>query len=156
MIIGPGAYAFDRLQFVLESALERRYAVNADIDIGEFYGGDLFKIGGDLILRPGRHVYLQFGYEFNDVELPEGSFITRLYSVRADFAFNARWSWLNLVQYDNVSDTAGFNSRLRYNPQAGRDMYIVLNRQFDIDPLNRHVSATISELVLKFNYTFRF
>jgi hypothetical protein len=61
-----------------------------------------------------------------------------------------------LVQYDNVTDSAGFNSRLRYNPKAGQDVYVVLNRQFDVDPLNRNLSSTTSEFVLKFNYTFRF
>jgi hypothetical protein len=156
VIIGTGAYTFDRVQFVLESALERRFALGLDIDTGEFYDGNRLKIGGDLTWRPGRHLLLQLGYEFNDVELPAGDFITRLYRMRADFAFNAKWSWLNILQYDNVSETAGFNSRLRFNPQAGRDLFLVVNRQFDIDPLSRDVSSSASEVVLKFNYTFRF
>ena len=156
IIIGAGAYTFDRAQLIFESALERRFAFNIDIDTGEFYDGDLFKIGGDLNWRPSRHLFFQLGYEFNDVELPQGSFITRLFRARADVAFNARWSWLNVLQYDNVTETAGFNSRLRFNPQAGQDLYIVLNRQFNIDPLSRDVSSSTSEIVMKFRYTFRF
>ncbi len=130
--------------------------MTADIDVGDFYDGELLSVGGGLAWRPNRHLYLQFGYEFNDVELPAGSFITRLYRVRADVAINARWSWLNNLQYDNVTETAGFNSRLRYNPQAGQDLFLVINRQFDIDPLSRNPSSTTSEIVLKINYTFRF
>lgn len=156
VVIGAGAYTFDRMQFVLESALERRFAISIDIDTGDFYNGDLLKISGDLSWRSGRHLLLQLGYEFDDVELPQGAFITRLYRVRADFAFNAKWSWLNVLQYDNVSETAGFNSRLRFNPQAGRDLFLVVNRQFDIDPLSRDVSSSTSEVVLKFHYTIRF
>ena len=156
VVIGAGAYTFDRVQFVLGSALERRFAISIDIDTGDFYDGDLLKIGGDLSWRPGRHLLLQLGYEFNDVEQPQGAFITRLYRVRADFAFNAKWSWLNVLQYDNVSETAGFNSRLRFNPQAGRDLFLVVNRQFDIDPLSRDISSSTSEVVLKFDYTIRF
>jgi hypothetical protein len=156
IIIGTGAYTFDRVQFVLQSALERRFAVNIDIDIGEFYDGDLLKVGGDLNWRPNKHLFLQLGYELNDVELSQGSFITRLYRMRMDLAINAKWSWLNVLQYDNVTDTAGFNSRLRFNPQAGRDMFLVLNRQFDVDPLSRRAISTASDIVLKFRYTFRF
>jgi hypothetical protein len=156
IVIGTGAYTFDRVQFVFESALERRFALSFDIDTGEFYDGDLFKIGGDLNWRPNRHLFFQFGYEFNDVELPQGSFITRLLRLRADVAISARWSWLNVLQYDNVTETAGFNSRLRFNPQAGQDMFFVLNRQFNIDPLSRHASSATSEIILKFRYTFRF
>jgi hypothetical protein len=154
--IDAGAYTFDRIQFILESALERRFALSMDIDVGDFYDGELLKIGGDINWRPGKHLLLQFGYEYNDVELPAGDFVTRLYRARADIAFSAQWSWLNVVQYDNVTDTAGFNSRLRYNPKAGQNVYVVLNRQFDVDPLNRNPSSTSSEIVLKFNYTFRF
>jgi len=154
--IGAGAYSFDRAQFILETALERRFAFSIDIDTGEFYDGDLLKIGGDLNWRPNRHLFFQFGYEFNDVELPQGSFITRLLRLRADIAVSARWSWLNVLQYDNVTETAGINSRLRFNPQAGRDIFVVLNRQFNIDPLSRHASSSTSEFILKFRYTFRF
>jgi hypothetical protein len=156
VVIGTGDYVFDRLQLVLATALERPFALSMDLDVGEFYDGDLFKIGGDVSWRPGPRLYLQFGYEFNDVELPAGTFITRLYRARIDVAFNARWSWLNVVQYDNVTESAGLNSRLRYNPQAGQDMFLVINRQFDVDPLNRHLSSSMSEAVLQFHYTFRF
>jgi uncharacterized protein DUF5916/cellulose/xylan binding protein with CBM9 domain len=156
VMIGTGAYTFDRIQFALASALERRFALNMNVDIGEFYDGDLVKIAGDLNWRPGRHLFLQLGYEFNDVELPQGSFTTRLYRARVDFAFNAYWSWLNFLQYDNITDTAGINSRVRFNPQAGRDMYFVVNRQFDVDPLSRKLRSSTSEIVLKFLYTFRF
>jgi len=156
VIIDPGAYTFDRVQFVLQSALQRRLALTLDIDIGEFYDGDLLKIGGDVSWRPGRHLLLQLGYELNDVELPAGNFITRLYRLNADFAFNAKWSWLNVVQYDNVSETAGFNSRLRYNPRAGQNLFLVVNHQFDIHPLTRDASSSTSEIILKIGYTFRF
>ncbi|MDH5621340.1 MAG: hypothetical protein OEY74_04600, partial [Gammaproteobacteria bacterium] len=156
IIIDTGDYIFDRVQLVLATALERPFALSMDLDVGEFYDGDLFKVGGDLTWRPGRRLYLQFGYEFNDVELPAGAFITRLYRARIDVAFNARWSWLNVLQYDNVTDSAGLNSRLRYNPRAGQDMFFVINRQFDVDPLSRHLSSTMSEIVLQFHYTFRF
>jgi len=156
VIIDAGEYTFDRVQFDLATALERRFALGVDIDIGEFYDGDLFKIGGDINWRPGKHLFLQFGYEYNDVDLPAGSFVTRLFRARMDIAFTANWSWLNVVQYDNVTDSAGFNSRLRFNPRAGQDLYVVLNRQFDVDPLNRNLTSTTSEFVAKFSYTFRF
>jgi hypothetical protein len=155
-VIGIGDYEFSRTQIVFESALERRLALNLDLDWGDFFDGELTRVGAGIDWRPGKHLFFQLGYEFNDVELPQGSFITRLYRARADVAFNARWSWLNVLQYDNVTETAGFNSRLRFNPQAGQDMFLVLNRQFDVDPLSRDVSSSTSEIVLKFRYTFRF
>jgi hypothetical protein len=156
VIIGIGDYEFDRVQLVLVTALERRFALNLDLDIGDFYDGDRNSAIAAVDWRSGKHLYMQLGYEFNDVDLPQGSFITRLYRMRMDIAFNSRWSWLNVLQYDNVSDSAGFNSRLRYNPQAGQDVFLVVNRQFDVDPFSKSVSSSASEIVLKLNYTFRF
>jgi hypothetical protein len=154
--IGVGDYTFNRTQIVFESALERRVALNLDLEIGDFYDGERLKIAGAVDWRPGKHVYLQFGYEYNDVELLQGSFTTRLMRLRLDVAFNAKWSWLNFAQYDDVSDSAGFNSRLRYNPKAGQDLFLVVNRQFDVDPLSKSTTSTFSEVALKLHYTFRF
>ena len=56
---------------------------------------------------------------------------TRLIQFRANLAFNARWSWVNLIQHDNVQETAGINGRLRWNPRAGEDLYIVFNHEFE-------------------------
>lgn len=154
--IGVGDYEFERVQIIFNTALERRFAVNLDIDLGEFYDGDRLKIDTRVDWRPGKHVYMQLGYEFNDVKLAAGSFITRLIRMRLDIAFNSKWSWLNVVQYDNVTDTAGFNSRLRYSPRAGQDMFLVADRQFDVDPLSRKFNTSIAEFALKLRYTFRF
>lgn len=156
IVIGVGDYTFDRTQIVLQTALERRVALNLDLDMGDFYDGERLKIAGAIDWRPSRHVYLQFGYEYNDVELTQGSFTTRLMRLRLDVAFNAKWSWLNVAQYDDVSDSAGFNSRLRYNPQAGQDLFLVVNRQFDVDPFSKSTTSTFSEAALKLHYTFRF
>ncbi len=60
-----------------------------------------------------------------------GDFVTRLIQIDANYAFNARWSWVNLIQYDNESGSVGENSRLRWNPREGQDLYIVLNHGFD-------------------------
>jgi len=156
VVIGPGQYEFDRVQLWLESAAARKVAVNLDVDAGDFYGGELLKIDGGIDWRPSPHLYLRAAYEYNDVNLPEGEFVTRLYLLRADVAFNSKWSWLNLLQYDNVSSSAGINSRLRYNPQAGQDLYLVVNRQFDVDPLSRSFRSAAGEVVLSLRYTFRY
>ncbi|MFQ6006754.1 MAG: hypothetical protein ACE5OQ_14780, partial [Woeseia sp.] len=156
VVIGIGDYEFERVQLVLAMALERRFAINLDLDAGRFFDGDRLKIDGGVDWRPGKHLYLQLGYEFNDVDLPQGSFITRLYRMRMDIAFDAKWSWLNFLQYDNVTDSASINSRLRYNPKAGKDIFFVANRQFDVDPFSKSIRSSASEIVLKLSYTFRF
>ena len=41
---------------------------------------------------------------------------------------------MNLVQYSNDSEVAGINSRVHWIPQAGRELFVVLNHNLqDID-----------------------
>jgi hypothetical protein len=75
--------------------------------------------------------------------------------LRTDIAFNARWSWSNLIQYDNVAEVGGVSSRVRYEPVAGREMLLVLNHGSGIETDNS-LSSTSQEIVLKVSYTFRY
>ncbi len=106
--------------------------------------------------RPSKHLKVILGGEYNDVDLPEGDFITRLATLNLDVAFNTAWSWENFVQYDNVSDTIGLNSILRWIPRAGREAVLAVNtlrEDFDRDGRFRSFA---SDLTLKMSYTFRF
>ncbi|HEY5623548.1 MAG TPA: hypothetical protein VIV14_07285, partial [Gammaproteobacteria bacterium] len=89
-------------------------------------------------------------------ELPEGDFVTRLIQINANVAFNAQWSWLNLLQYDNESGRAGINSRLHWNPRAGQDLFIVLNHGFNAERTFRGLDSTESQFSIKYTQTFRF
>ncbi len=94
-------------------------------------------------------------FEENDVDLPSGSFAAHIASLRTDIAFKSRWSWSNLLQYDNTADRVGINGRVRYIPEAGKEVILVLNHGADIDIENRS-HCTNTELVLKASYTFRY
>jgi hypothetical protein len=59
------------------------------------------------------------------------------------------------VQYDNTAEAVGINSRLRYIPEAGKEMMLVLNHGADVDPTNR-LTSTQSDVNLKVSYTFRY
>ena len=85
-----------------------------------------------------------------------GKFITRLLTASIDYVFSNTLSWINLVQYDNVSETLGINMRLQWIPQAGQEFFFVVNHNMeDIDRDNRFHSA-ISTMTVKFSYTFRY
>ncbi|MCZ6586283.1 MAG: hypothetical protein O6930_09730 [Gammaproteobacteria bacterium] len=111
---------------------------------------------GGIDWRPNSRWNLGANYQYNDIELPVGEFTTRLIQLRVNVAFNVKWSWVNLLQYDNVSDTVGFNSRLRFNPRAGEDLYIVWNHNSDALASFSGLSSRESEITVKYSRTFRF
>ena len=140
----------------METGDQRRFAGGFGYADGDFYDGTRETISGRFLWRPSRHFGTTLEYEFNDIELPQGDFTTRLLRMRADWVFSSRLSWVNLIQYDNESEVLGFNSRLHWIPQAGREAFIVLNHNMqDLDRDNRF-NSTFSDLGVKFSYTFRF
>jgi hypothetical protein len=122
---------------------------------GGFFGGDRRETTLDFQWRQSAHFFLGLGFDQNNVKLPSGQFTSHLGRLRADIAFNSRWSWSNLVQYDNVTEVVGVSSRLRYEPVAGREMLLVLNHGSGIADDNSPFSIN-SEFVLKVSYTFRY
>jgi hypothetical protein len=70
--------------------------------------------------------------------------------------FTADLTWTNRIQYDNVSEGMGINSRLYWIPEPGREMYLVLNWGLTDFDRNNSFESTNSDLTFKYNYTFRF
>lgn len=155
IVVSSGDYSFDRAFIEFESAGEREFAIEVEVSAGDFYDGTLTSVETEIDWRPSPHYLFSLGYEINDGDLANGDFTIRLITARANFAFNSKWSWTNFLQYDNVSESMGLNSRLRWNPRAGQNMYIVLNQGFERDD-RRRFQASATELAAKFGYTFRF
>ena len=156
IIIPAGKYDFEQYCLRLKSAEYRKVSATADYCGGEFFDGDQIATGAAILWRPSPHFKIATSYRFNEIELPYGKFITRLLSLRADVAFSNKWSWENLVQYDNVSYRLGFNSILRYVPRSGRGIVVVVNQEY-IDLLqDRNFEKTYTDMTFKIIYTFRF
>ncbi|MDH3508206.1 MAG: hypothetical protein OEQ25_13820, partial [Gammaproteobacteria bacterium] len=135
---------------------QRKFAANLAVDFGDFYSGERLGVSPTLTWRPSRHFLLDLSYQLNEVDLPEGSFTTRLTRLRADIVFSSRLSWVNILQWDNDSNALGLNSRLHWIPRAGQEAFLVLNHTLQDIDLNRHFRSEVADVTLKFSYTFRY
>jgi hypothetical protein len=156
IVIPPGDYSFDSYCMDAFAGQHRALAGTWFACYGDFYNGSRLSTGANLTWRPNRHLQFGAGFEWNDIELPQGAFVTRLARLRGDIAFNATWYWQNYLQYDNVSETIGMNSILRWIPEAGREIVLVLNRQLEDFDRNNRFSSLHAELTFKLGYTFRY
>jgi hypothetical protein len=156
IIIPLGHYSFANMRLSLETADHRKVWFSADYQVGEFFDGERTEIAGEINWRPSGRLRLGLGYEFNDIDLPQGSFVTRLVGLRADVAFSSKLSWVTRVQYDNVSELMGVNLRLHWVPEAGREGFFVINHNLEDFDLDNRFHSTVSEASVKFSYTFRF
>lgn len=156
VIIPPGRYEWDRFCSRWGTGQHRILRVTGFVCGGEFYDGDRDTISANFTWRPNKHLRLEAGYRLDDISLPYGDFEINLVTLGADVAFTSTWYWENLVQYDDVSDSLGINSIMRWIPVAGREFVLVVNRDFiDIDETRNFVSRS-TDLAAKVSYTFRF
>lgn len=156
VVIPAGKYSFSGVQGELRFSDQRIFAPRMSFNKGEYFDGRRTQLNGGFDFRPNSHLAMGLEYQYNDVDLPHGDFVTRLVRMNVNYAHNSQLSWINMLQYDNGSKIAGLNSRVRWNPEAGEDLYLVVNYNFDSEGTFTELSSRDTELVLKYTKTFRF
>ncbi|TNE40342.1 MAG: hypothetical protein EP347_03720 [Alphaproteobacteria bacterium] len=153
--VSAGDYGGFRTNLMFKSPDSKLLSVFSEWDLGEFYGGHRYSFDTRMDWRPNKHFLLGLGYAHHEVDLPEGDFITRLATVRANVAFSTKWSWRNYIQYDNNTDTAGINTRVEFSPYAGRAFVFVFDQSLDVfEDWNVHAAET--QGTFKLSYTLRY
>ena len=156
VVVPPGTYDNDDIGLYLEGGGQRRLSGSLGLYGGKFYGGNILTWELSSSWRPTPRYEFGLDAEVNHVDLPQGKFVTRLFRLRADVAFSSTWSWENFAQYDNVSNTLGWNSTLRWLPEAGREMVLVFNYGAEDFNENRRFNTAATDLTFKISHTFRF
>ncbi len=156
VIIAPGRYDFENHGIEFQGAAFRKWSGRIAYIEGSFYNGDQTRLFGNFTWAPSPQFRTRIGYNITDVELPQGAFTTRLITTGIDWVFSPTLSWVNLIQYDNVSDTAGINMRLHWIPQAGREIFFVINHTLQENFVRDRFESTFSDATFKVSYTFRF
>jgi Carbohydrate family 9 binding domain-like/Domain of unknown function (DUF5916) len=156
VVIPSGNYRFDDYGFDLSSGPQRRLSMGLTFRRGEFYDGKRLGGGVDVNWKQSKYFSLRGSYDFNDIDLPTGSFSTRVLAAGADINFSTRLTWTNLLQYDNVSETAGLQSHLHFIPKAGQSLSLIIKHASeDLDHDGNFRSLT-SEYGARLSYTLRF
>jgi hypothetical protein len=154
VIIPEGEYHFWRHTLALTSAKRRNFWASTKIGLGTFYSGkrtDLLMQVGYKVIVP---VYLGIESDTKWVKLPESSFVTQIYRLNLNFLFSPNLSWYNYAQYENQSETIGWQSRFQWIVRPGKEIFLVFNSPL-IDPMERF-RPEIYEARVKVKYTIRF
>ena len=154
--IPAGDYSWQEGFLGLQPGGHRQVSANLYIAGGEFYNGTHKLVQGNTTWRPNRNFSLIFTFNENRIKLPGGNFIIRVFGINSQYALSSTLSWSNLIQYDNITENMGFNSRLHWIPRAGQQAFLVLNWGLNDTDKDNHFDSTVADLSLKVNYTFRF
>ncbi len=152
--IPTGSHEFAYYSAEFRSAHRRDLWFDAEVEWGEFFNGrtrDLQLATGYKVAVP---LFLGVQYERNRVYLPEGDFTANVSRLNANILFSPDVTLYNYVQYDNLSERLGWQSRFYWILKPGNEIIMVWNSSIT-DPFDRFV-LTESTARFKVNYNFRF
>ena len=155
VMIPAGDRSWGRYGVGFESSEGRPVGIAARYEGGDFWTGTRNDFEFGVEWRASRHFLLETSVEVNDVNLPEGDFTVHLGRVRLDLQFTPDVTWSTFVQYDNVSESMGVNSRFSWIVQPGNELFFVVNQGYDVDGLDR-IRPTVTDVSTKVGWTFRF
>jgi len=154
--IPAGEYNFWRYAIEIESAQRRRVWFQPKFSWGSFFNGHRQDFEFAFGYKINTPIFVGLEYELNKVYLPEGDFTTQIYRFNANIFFSPDISLTNFVQYDNVSDQVGWQSRFRWILKPGNEILFVWNSNIykGLDESRFAIQESFTRL--KLNYNFRF
>ena len=157
VVLQPGAYHNNRFKTTIASARKRSVTAFVNASYGDFWSGTAEQISTTVTYKLPPKFNFSIAANQTFAHLPEGDFIARIITSNIDFAVSPFLSFTNLIQYDNRSDNLGWQSRVRWTLQPGRDLFIVFNQGWLQDPMGGfRFQAQDTKVSTKFQYTFRF
>jgi hypothetical protein len=154
IIVPVGDYTNGWVNAGLATAPFRRASAEVAIETGGFWSGRRSEYRLQVTLRPMAGVEVAPEYVHTDVDLAEGAFSTDLVRFQGTLDLTTSLLFSATVQYDNLSDLLGMNTRLRWIITPGSDLYLVYNHNWleqDSRFATRQRTGTI-----KASYTHRF
>jgi hypothetical protein len=159
VVLTPDVYDFVRFGVEAESSNARRLGGRARVEAGSFYDGDAFGVEVEGSVRFPPHAEFTLAYERFDANLPAGDFVTNLLRGKLRVDFSPDVSWTTIAQYDDVSESFGVQSRVRWIFEPGREATLVFNRGWSTEDPTTGRSRFVperTELAIKLEYVLRF
>ena len=120
--------------------------------VGGFFNGNRVNTDTTIRLRFGNRFTSELISKYNDVTLPDNSFITHLIRSRLTYALSPQIYLQSLLQYNNQSDQWSMNWRFIWQQSAATGLYIVYNQTQDYDGIP--IASSTKSFVIKYSYLF--
>ena len=150
--IPPGAYDWTEVQYSYNS--DRSASISAGIraTVAGFFGGDIVTVRPSINARMGETFNMSLSYSRNDIDLPAGSVITNLTSIRAAYNFSPRVFTQALLQHNDSADLWSINFRVGWLQDANTGLFLVYN---ETEGIGEYIPTGAGRsVILKYSYLF--
>ena len=127
VVIPLGTYRYTEAAWRWNTDQSAWLSYSGELDAGGFFSGDRFSLGTTVNVRHGATLNTSFTWSYNDIDLPEGAFVTNLGQFRVSYSFTPFINLQSLLQYNDQADAWSANVRFTWLSTAGTGLFVVYN-----------------------------
>jgi len=153
-LIPEGIYQNRGYSVEFSSAPFRKIGGIATLTEIGFWTGKQLLLEADVFMRPFVGLNMTASYIHSNVSLEQGAFQTHLVRLNSSYDFSP-WVSINFnIQYDNVTEQIGTNSRFSWVIDPGNTLFVVHNHNWQ--RFSDRFTVMETQSILKLAYTLRF
>ncbi|NND78877.1 MAG: carbohydrate binding family 9 domain-containing protein [Maribacter sp.] len=157
VIVAPGEYVNWSYELEASSASFRKVSGSIGYEAGGFWTGNISTLALGCTLRPAPGINLVGEYNYTKVTAENSGFNTNLFRMNLGLDFTPDISLSSNIQYDDISEVLGTNTRFRWIITPGTDVFFVYNHNWRNNPvLDKRFFTVQQGGALKIVYTYRF
>ena len=152
IFVPPGTYRNSEVHLYAQSNQGAWISFSGSLTVGGFYTGERVAFSPAVRMRLGERFVSQLSWLQNDVDLPQGDFVTQVGRLRLSYSFTPKVALEALLQYNNVDDFFSTNLRFSWLRAANTGLYVVFN---DIKGYDRFTGEQPDRsLIVKYTHMF--
>ena len=148
----PGRYDFNETQWSFRYNRSAPVSYSMSVAHGGFFGGKIITVRPSIRARYSETFNMSLSYSRNDIDLPLGSTITNLTSIRAAYNVSPRVFVQSLVQHNDSADLWSVNFRFGWLQDANTGLFLVYSDTEGIGAIIPNGAGR--SLILKYSYLF--
>ena len=148
VVVQAGTYNHREAQLVCITNPSKPFYANIRSILGGSFGGRRYLNTGIFGMRIGDRFNSEFSLALNDVRLPEGEFLAKIFGSRLSYSFTPRINLQSFIQYNSEADLWSMNIRFSVLEQANTGLFLVYNDVYAGEMVSHR------SLTLKYTHVF--
>jgi hypothetical protein len=152
VVVPAGNYHDAEARWIINSDMAAWLSLRLTLTHGGFFGGHRVGTVTQLKFRLRETFSADLNWQWNDIDLVGGDFVTNLAQLRFNYSFTPKIFLQSLIQFNDLDDLWSTNLRFGWLQAANAGLFLVYNDSRGIQAR----SDTISDrsLLLKFSWLF--
>ena len=148
-----GGYSYPNLEISFRNSFFNEFTYFFEVGGGQFFNGTKKSIQARIGYRIEPIFQTSLNISYDKIELPKPYDTVGLWLIgpKINFTFSKKLFWSNYIQYSNIGESLGINSRLQWRFAPLSDFYLVYNDNYFASDI---FAPKLRSLTFKLSYWF--